>query len=153
MSVETTMYIHDTTMGLVNDACALIGIKKNAMIVLLLHYAMADMKHAIRTGCRVRYQERDRRDKWHTVHVRFREDEADYVKDLRNFLKLSDSFILAMAARAYINDMVRKSKRDEKLDNYRFSNYLIIREVIDGLIHWRICWGYPGKTAKTQLKQ
>jgi hypothetical protein len=148
MSIETTMYIHDTTMSLLNDACVLTGRKRNEMIVLLLNYAMADLKRAVKTGCRVRYQGRDCREKWHTVHVRFREDEADYAKDLRNFLKLSDSLILALAAREYLNEIVRKSRKDDGNDNYRFSNYFVSREVIGGSIQWRINWGYPPKTGK-----
>lgn len=153
MSIDTTMYIHETTMGLINDACMVTGVKRNAMIVRLLKHAMSDTRLAVKTGCRVRYQDRDRWNKWHTVHVRLREDEADYVKDLRNFLRLSDSLILALAARAYLNEMLRKTKKDEENDNYRFSNYLLSRIIIDGLVHWIICWGYPGKEEKTQLKE
>jgi hypothetical protein len=145
MSLDTTLYIHDSTMGLINDACTLTGTGHNDMIVLLLKNSMLEPKQEVMTGRLVRYQGRDRRESWHTVHVRFREDMADFVKDLRGFFRLSVSFILALAARAYLNDIVRKSRIQGKCDNYPFSNYIVSKEVNDGLIFWRICWGYPLK--------
>lgn len=149
MSIETTMYVHETTMDLIKNACAITGRKRNDMIVMLLRHAMTDSRRVIRTGCLVQYQKRDRRDKWSTVHVRFREDEADYFRDLRNFLKFSNSLILAFAVRDYLNEIVKKSGKNEKTDNYLISNYVITREFIDGLIQWRIYWGYPqGKRKK-----
>ena len=109
---------------------------------------MMDPGKKIKTGSAIRYQKSDSKEKWQTVHVRFREDEADYFKDLRNFLKLSDSLILAQAAREYLDEIIKKTNRNEKNDNYPFSNYILSREVSDGLIFWIICWGFPKKPEK-----
>ena len=148
MAVDTTMYIHDTTMDLINNAKTITGKTRNQMIVILLKRTMADSRKKIRTGCTVKYQDRDPMKRWNTVHVRFREDEADYFKDLRNFLKCSDSLLLAQAARGYLDDIIRKASQKKEIDNYPFLHYIISREKSENLIFWHICWGLPEKPEK-----
>ncbi|HPI22325.1 MAG TPA: hypothetical protein PLE73_03965 [Spirochaetota bacterium] len=144
MAVDTTMYVHKSTLGLVKVVCTRAGLKRNRAIVLLLKGAMTDRALKAAIGRAIRYQGRDRKDNWRTVHVRLREDEADYFKDLRNVLKLSVSLILAIAARRYLAELVRKAKQGEKMDNYPFSHYVLSREEQeDGMIFWKICWGFP----------
>ena len=145
MAVDTTMYIHDTTMDLIKNAVALTGKTRNQMIVILLKRTMIDSRKKIRTGCTIKYQDRDPLKRWKTVHVRFREDEADYFKDLRNFLKRSDSLLLAQAARGYLDEIIRKAIQNQDIDNYPFFNYIISREEAENLIFWHICWGLPEK--------
>ena len=143
MSLETTIRIHATTMRLINDACGSTCIRRNDMIVYLLKKTLADTSQKFSTGRLVRYQERDRRESWHTIHVRLKEDEADFFKDLRGFLRLSVSLILAVATRAYLHEIFKKSGTSRITDNYPYSNYLISRIVSKNIISWIIYWGYP----------
>jgi len=143
MSVKTTLYVHENTLELIHDACAITGKKRTEVIVMLLTRSLREASRDVTIGKSVRYQARDRAGRWRTIHVSFREDEADYCKDLRNFLKRSDSLILALAARAYLRGCIKKSCFDGWGDNYRFSNYIISREESEGLIFWKICWGFP----------
>lgn len=143
MAIDTTLYVHETTIELIDSACAIMGCSRSRAIVMLFRRAMADRRKRPNTGSAIRYQRRDALRRWRTVHVRFREDEADYVKDMRNFFKLSDSLILAQAARQYLDDVVKQSCRDGKSDNYRFPNYILARYIEDGLTCWLVCWGIP----------
>ncbi len=148
MPIDTTLYVHESTLDSICEICALTGRTRNRIIVMLLRAALRDRSRAVRIGCSVRYQSRDRREKWRTVHVRLSEDEADYFKDLRNFYRMSDSLILAIAVRDYFDDILRQSISGGMTDNYPFSNYILSREEIDGLVFWRICWGFPEKPEK-----
>lgn len=142
MSVDTTIYVHETTLQLVDVAIARTGKKRNHIIIALLERAMADSTMRIKTGCAVRYQERDCSARWRTVHVRLKGEEAEYFTDMRKFFKRSVSLLLAEAARAYLAELVENA-HEGKMDNYPFSGYSLSREVKDGLVLWHICWGSP----------
>lgn len=148
MSVATTLYVHEATLGLIAEACAMTGTTRSRLIATLLERSMRDPGMEPRIGRLVRYQRADRREAWRTVHVRFREDEVDYVKDLRSFYRVSASLLLAVAARRFIREIIRQSEKREQSDNYPFSNYLLSRETIDGYIFWKICWGFPPNPEK-----
>ena len=90
-------------------------------------------------GKPVSYQKRARREDWHRFHVRFREDDYEYCLDLRKLLKMSVSNILHYAVKKYL----KKSLKKLRSDNYRFVNYVILKEIVQDVICWTFMWGYP----------
>ena len=64
--------------------------------------------------------------------------------DLRKILKLSVSGILALAVNKYLPSLMKENNSD----NYHFQNYIIGKETIDGIICWRLVWGYTPKIIK-----
>jgi len=149
MPIDTTLYIHENTLKLISESCDMSGISHNRLIVMLLKNAMGKARKNMKTGLAIRYQERNQGGHWHTVHVRFREDEADFFKDMRNFMKMSVSLILAQAAREYLKEMVRASAERETTDNYPFSNHqLSFIETNDG-IFWITHWKTPPPPSPT----
>jgi hypothetical protein len=90
-------------------------------------------------GRRVKYQERQRPEEWLTFHLQVREDEYEYLLDLRKLCKMSVSLLLAYAVRKYLGRVLETIGTD----NYQFKNYLIIRDIFNGVICWRLFWGFP----------
>ncbi|HNV47329.1 MAG TPA: hypothetical protein PKJ16_09830 [Spirochaetota bacterium] len=143
MAIDTTLNVHESTLRRIDRITSITGRARNRVIVDLLTRVMSDRGKQFATGCTVRYQRRDNKEKWRTVHVRLSEDEVDYFRDLRGVYKRSESLLLAEAAREYLSDIIREALRGVKSDNHPFQNYVLSRHEAEGLIFWTICWGFP----------
>ena len=100
---------------------------------------MNDMSSPQRIGKMVQYQQSRNTSEWHTFHFQVRVDEYEYFLDLRKLLKMSVSLILAYAVEKYLDKLMRKFITD----NYRYQNYIIIKEVLNDIICWKFIWGFP----------
>lgn len=115
------------------------GIKRSELIMKLVKEMMNSIPDTEQMGNLIRYQERSGPESWRRVHLQVRMDEYEYLLDLRKFFKMSVSLIVAYAVKKYLN----KITKNLNTDNYQFKNYVVIREVVDNIISWRIYWGYP----------
>lgn len=87
----------------------------------------------------VQYQERSDKESWKTIHLTVREDEYEYLLDLRKLLKMSVSRILAFAVKKYLAKLNEKNITDKN----HYKNYVIIKEFVNNIVCWRLFWGYP----------
>lgn len=115
-------------------------ISRSAIIIELLKAAMADLSHEVRIGRLVQYQAREIKDTMRPFHITYREDEYEFFQDMRKLFKKSLSLILAEAVKKYLNNLLKK---DNNTDNYRHANYVIIKEMINTIVSWRLIWGFP----------
>ena len=115
------------------------GVSRTDLIIYLLKSVMNDISVPCDFGCLVRYQKRSNQENWHTFHIKLRIDEYEYFLDLRKLLKMSVSRILADAARRYLQNKGKKNIGNK----YQFKNYIIIKELINNSICWKLVWGYP----------
>ncbi len=136
--MNTTLNIHLPILKQIMKAAKLRRISPSEMIVILLKLAMEDISNPGRLGKMVRYQKRRNPKEWHVFHIKIREDVYEYWLDLRKLRKMSVSLILANAVRKFL-----KSPETNFTDNYHFTNYAIIKEVIDNVIVWKLIWGVP----------
>jgi hypothetical protein len=134
------------------------GISRSEMILFFLKKSMEDVSEPGQLGRLVRYQGRGRSIDYHPFHIRLREDDYEYLLDLRKLLKMSVSLILAESVRRFL-----RGKRERfnwiwekyKGDKNRFRNYVIIKELINDVICWRFFWGFPpdiGRYLQKELK-
>ncbi len=137
--METTLYVHVDTLAHINKAALALGTSRSKIVKILLKKAMKNIPDPGRMGKLVKYQPRSSRENWHRFHIQLRIDDYEYLLDLRKLLKMSVSSILAYALQKYGDEVINT----KKTDNYLYRNYLIMREVIDGIICWRFIWGYP----------
>lgn len=137
--METTLNIGVDVFGQIAAAAEIRGISRSAMITCLLKCVMNDIPDSTRIGKMVKYQERRSPSDWHVFHLSLREDEYEYFLDLRKLFKMSLSLILVYSVNKYLSKMMKKNCTD----NYSYKNYVLIRELIDNIISWRILWGYP----------
>jgi hypothetical protein len=142
--METTLNIHADILEIINRGAQSCCVSRSDMIMLLIKKVMDDVSNSVRFGRMVRYQERCRPDVWHTVHVQLRMDDYEYLLDLRRLLKMSVSLILVYAVRKYLNGIMKK----KDTDNYQYKNYVLIKEMFNDTICWRLIWGYPPKIEK-----
>lgn len=148
-SLETTININIDILNKIVRASRMGEISCSELIVLLIKKAMNDINNPARIGRLVRYQERRKADEWHALHVQLRMDDYEYLLDLRKLLKMSVSLILACAVKKYLDKMTSCNLTD----NYQHKNYIVIRELIDGIISWRFIWGFPHSIDKLLNKQ
>lgn len=146
MIIETTVYIHSSTLGMLNRGTALTGKSRTVIIKLLIQRMMSCTKTTIKSFSRIQYQERDGKDNWSRLHVFLNEYEYEYCLDMRKFYKRSVSFILADAVRRYLSELLSTLlDKNDTTDNYRYRNYIFIKKTLDGAIYWQIYWGVPHK--------
>jgi hypothetical protein len=137
--METTMNISISNLEKITRAARLSGISRSAMAIRLIKMVMADDPEPRQFGTLVRYQERNRKSEWNTAHLQVKEDDYEYLLDLRKFLKMSISLIIAYAIEKFLKTIITT----KITDNNRYKNYLIIKEMVDGIVCWRLYWGYP----------
>jgi hypothetical protein len=142
--MKTTLNIHIDVMKKITFAAQKQGISHSEMIVMLLNKSMDEMQNRDRIGRLVQYQQRDSPDKWHPFHIRWKWDEYEFFQDMRKLLKMSVSLILAYAVEKFLDKVMKKNKSD----NNHFHNYILAKEVIDGIIIWKLIWGFPPNLEK-----
>ena len=140
MLTETTLNIHNDILIKICKAAEFKGISRSRIIILLLKKFMGSSVDFSMFRC-IKYQDKDLPEKWHTFHIQLREDDYEFFLDLRKFFKMSVSLVLAIAVKKYIDSLFNK----KFTDNYLFRNYLMIRNVVDGIINWQLYWGFPPK--------
>jgi hypothetical protein len=150
--IETTINIHHDNFAKISDASMRTGKSHRNIIVALLMLIMADCGAFQREFTAVKYQEDDPAGEWHHFHIKYRVDENEFVTDLRKFCKFSVSLFLAIAVQKYITLLIGDTKKSKIMNNYpRFCNYVLHRELIDGVISWHSYWGFPHEHLKTLL--
>lgn len=146
--ISTTINIHTDVLFKITFAAGLLDISKKDIIVMLMMRMMKDQHAFERYFTTVRYQPDDAKDKWHCFHVRLKADVNEYFVDLRKLCKCSVSCLLAIAVNRYLDDLLHDG--ENAVDNNPFfMNYVLFREVYDGIISWRFYWGYTEKLTKT----
>jgi hypothetical protein len=137
--METTVTIHVNLFNRITQAAQKKKVSRSKLIITLLEMLMEKPSHPLRLGRLVQYQERKMPEEWHTFHISLMEDEYEYFQDLRKLLKMSVSLLIALAVKNFLND----PEDNINTDNYRFNSYLIVQEIVDSVICWRLYWGYP----------
>ena len=137
--METTVNIHVDLFNSITREARAKGISRSKMIISLLEMMMEKPSQPLRFGRPVQYQKKKKPEEWHTFHISLREDEYEYFQDLRKLLKMSISFIIASAVMDFLNN----PDVTIPTDNYLFNSYLVVREIVDSIICWRLYWGHP----------
>lgn len=137
--METTLNIHTNILRKITLAANTCKKSRSEMIMALIKNMMNDVSQPSRFGGMVQYQDRNVTFSWKTFHLVVREDDYEYLLDMRKLLKMSVSRILAVAVKKYLG----KAVKSKITDNNRYRNYAIVKEVVDNIICWRFFWGVP----------
>ena len=115
---------------------------------------MRDSYRLVRGNSPVKYQKRNLTGDWHRFHIKLNDYEYEYCLDMRKFYKMSVSLIVAYAVSNYLDEIIIKlldTNMREVTDNYHYKNYILIQEIIDSTICWKIYWGIPYNLEKINL--
>ncbi len=138
--MKTTLNIRIDLLDQISKAAKTNRISCSKMIFVLMQKAAADIDNPGNIGRLVRYQERRGPKAFRPFHVNVREDTYEYWQDMRKLLKMSVSFVLAVAVQKYLMD---KPIKNIYSDNYLCKNYFIIKQVFNSVIIWKFIWGCP----------
>ncbi len=139
MIIETTINIQKQLLEKITYAAQLKGISRIELIILLFKKTMEDAPKHVRHGKRIEYQSRHNHGEWHTFHIQLRPNDYECLLDLRKLFKMSVSLILTYAINKYLDKLMKI----KITDNYHYTNYLILKERIDGILCWKLIWGFP----------
>jgi hypothetical protein len=137
--METTVNIHVDLLQTLNLEAQSRRISRSELAVILIKMLMDNIPEPVRPWRMVRYQKNADKHVWRRFHIQLREDDYEYLLDLRKLLKMSVSRLLAYAIKKFLNRLMK----NKITDNYQYHNYVVIREIIDNIISWRFIWGYP----------
>ena len=137
--METTLNIRHDLLQQIARVAQSEGVSRSEIIMFLIKKTTADMSSPEGFGSLVRYQSRQKSGNWRVFHVQVREDMYEYWLDLRKLLKSSVSLILARAVVKYLGKPLEKNGTD----NYRCTNYVLMKTVFRDVIVWKLIWGYP----------
>lgn len=137
--MKTTLNIHKDILTIITSMAKKRGVSRSDLIIYLFKMTMDSISSPCDFGSLVRYQKRGKPVDWHIFHIKLRVDEYEYLLDLRKFLKMSVSRILAYAVQRFMHGITKKNISD----NYQFKNYIIIKELFNNTICWKLVWGYP----------
>jgi hypothetical protein len=146
---RTTLNIHTDVMTQISHAATKINKSQRDIIVMLLIRIVQNHSGLQRGFTTVKYQPDAGKEAWHKFHICYRSDENEYFGDLRRFCKYSVSYLVAIAVEKYLDQLIG-DKTEKGRDNYAcFRNYVLYQEVVDGILSWRIYWGFPLEELKT----
>ena len=151
MIIETTIYIRKGIGENLLMVSEKTGKSRTYIIILLLKRAMRDSYRLAKSFSPVKYQEKNPSQDWHRLHIQLNEYEYEYCLDVRKLFKMSVSLLVAYGVSRYLDEIINKlldTNVREITDNYLPRNYILIQEVIDSIICWRIYWGIPYNISK-----
>jgi hypothetical protein len=144
IDMKTTLNIHRDILKIIEKNAQKMSISRSELIITLLKMTMNSFSSSCNLGKLVRYQKRSDPDAWHVFHIKFRVDEYEYFLDLRKLMKMSLSRILAYAVKRFL----KEHETINISDNYRYKNYVIIKELFNDTTCWKLVWGYPSQIEK-----
>ena len=142
MNIETTVNIAAEAVSRLDRASTAVGIPRSRVIVSLLRRLVRLGGVEARICASVRYQRAVPGGEWACVHLCLRDDEYEWIVDMRKLFKVSVSGIVAMAIERYLDDLV-SGVGGSSADNYLLRNYLLAKEYVGGVICWKLYWGFP----------
>ena len=143
--MDTTLNIRADILERIDEAATRIGLSRSRVAVFLIKEVMTNIGNPEPIGKLVRYQRPCKPFEWRVIHVWYREDEFEYFQDLRKLLKMSVSLILSIGVQKYL----RKLLKHKRTDNYRFINYVLVKEIFENTLCWRMVWGYLPSLSRT----
>jgi len=148
MVVETTVNVAQETILALEEAARGAGMKRSAMLVLVMKRLMARRRMPGKAFARVRYQERG--GGWKRMHASLEGRDYEYFLDLRKGYKFSVSFFVSMAVQDYLDglldDLIRNN--GDIADNYLFQEYIFYHDTESSVICWMFFWGIPDNLEK-----
>jgi len=156
MFIETTINLDVKVIKRIQH-CAVAAQKNQSYIIeYLMKKTMKYHQRLVRSDRRIEYQNKSPMMNWHKLHVTFTIRDYEYFLDMRKLCKKSFSYLVAYSVDRYLDDFLKslnnKTKQIYNTDNYQFLHYVIIKEMFDDVICWKIYWGLPRNPDHLSIK-
>ena len=127
MKIDTTVNVLNDNKLAIDEAADKVNVSRSDIMKMLLMEAIKNRDHLIEYGKTVTYQKRAPKDMWRNCHIYLSEEENEYLKDIRKYLKNSVSLLLAIAVRNYLKKIIETllgTKPAQLFDNYLYYGYV-----------------------------
>ena len=145
MEHHTTLNLKITTYCELKKLAEAMETSISTAIVALMKYMSKEVEHRKMPERLVEYQKPTEGEEWHTCHVYWSFQEYQHFTDMRNFLKMSVSFLVATALQKYGHQLLNSTSPDLWDDNNLFPHYSLVKKTASGVQFFLICWGKTGK--------
>ena len=138
MRLETSFNMHIVTFVKLFNATQRTGIPMLGLIREMMYNYAKDHKNMYVARGTVKYQKRDMDNNWKVFRVSLNEKDYELFTDMRKVMKLSVSYLVALAIKKYLDKIVCKILKN----NHRYA-YLIhdaLGERIGKLKNWIFSW-------------
>ena len=145
MEHHTTLNLEISTHRELKQLAEAKGISVTRTIVTLMKLMSYEVKHRKMPERLVEYQKLSEGEEWHTCHVYWTFEEYQHFVDMRHFLKMSVSFLVATALRKYAHILLDSSSPELWDDKNLFPHYSLVKKTVSGQQFFITCWGKPTK--------
>ena len=145
MEHHTTLNLELSTYEELKTLADLKDISVSRVIVALMKFLSKEVEHRKMPERLVEYQKLSKGEEWFTCHVYLSFSEHQHFVDMRNFLKMSVSFLVSYAVRKYGTLILDFSPEEFWDDKNLLPHYSFGKKTVSGQQYFIICWG---KTAK-----
>ena len=129
-----------------------LNVSRTALIKRLMKCFEGEYRKYITINTNVRYQEKDLPESWKQFHLYLTEPEYECFINMRNFCKMSLSYIIAFSVEKYLDGLLHPEidpkHKVQNMDNYPdilFPGYGILWKKTNSGYRFTIYWGYPDK--------
>ena len=146
MEHHTTLNLKQSVFRELKDLAETKNISVSAAIVLLMKLLSKEVEHRKMPERLVEYQKLTEGEAWCTCHVYLSFPEYQHFTDMRNFLKMSVSFLVAEALRKYGHLLLDFSPAELEDDKNLFPHHSLVKKTVSGQLFFVICWEKPTKS-------
>ena len=141
MEHHTTLNLELTTYEELKNLAAAKDISVGTAIVVLMKLLSHEVMHRKMPERLVEYQKLSEGDEWYTCHVYWSFPEYQHFTDMRNFFKMSVSFLVSEALRKYGHQLLNSTDSEEWDDKNLFPHYSFAKKTVSGQQFFILCWG------------
>ena len=141
MEHHTTLNLELTTYLELKELASLKEVSVGTIIVSLMKLLSYEIEHRKMPERLVEYQKLSEGEEWYTCHVYWSFPEYQHFVDMRNFFKMSVSFLVATALRMYGYQLLDSGNPEEWDDKNLFPHYSFGKQRVSGDYYFMICWG------------
>ena len=145
MEHHTTLNLELSTYEKLKTLAEEKNISVSTAIVILMKHLSKEVQHRKMPQRLVEYQKRSENEEWYTCHVFWSFPELQHFVDMRNFLKMSVSFLVTEALKKYGHLLLNLSDEELWDDKNLLPHYSFVKKTISGLQFFIICWGKTKK--------
>ena len=141
MEHHTTLNLELSTYIELKSLAEAKNISVTHVIIALMKLLSEEVKHRKMPERLVEYQKLSEGEEWYTCHVFWSFQEYQHFVDMRNFLKMSVSFLVAEALRKYGHQLLNTLPEELWDDKNLFPHYSLVKKTVSGTQFFMIGWG------------
>ncbi len=148
--VHTTVHLCTNDAMHLNEGAEKLKMTRSQLMAILLKKMLIHIKDFKNTFTTVKYQKACDDQGWQVIHVFPEKVDYEVFTDMRNVCKLSVSFLLAIAIKKYLNqllDLEKYTVKDE-FDNYKIHDYDCTGKIDKNNYCWHTIWVLDKKLAQ-----